>query len=480
MSHPRPEASDRTPARPPTSKPRPAGRPGKLILDGDENTVPPPLAELDPKARNELYELAKSANYDIPRLQAMSITELMALATAEDLSLLPGLGKKEIIFEILRARITKKGLGWGEGVLDILPDGFGFLRSPRYDYEPGPDDIYVSPSQVRRLNLKQGHVLAGPVRPPKQGEKYFALLHVEAVNGGTVEELRRRIPFGELTPVLPADRLRLEFPGCDVAMRLLDLLAPIGKGQRALVDAPPQSGRTLLLTRIAKALLRNHPELFVIMCLIDERPEDVTDVLNQTESDEGHREVAASTFDQPASRHVALAEMTLAKAQRMVEAGRDVVILLDSLTALVRAYNQETPHSGKILSAGLDTVALQRPKQLFGAARNVEEGGSLTVIASVLTDTGSAMNDAIAEEFAGKGNCEIVLDRQLAEQHVYPALDTARTGTRREDILLPPDQLGKVRRLRGELAELVARERLQKLVADLESTESNDEFLAGY
>ena len=431
---------------------------------------------MDPDQQDEIYRAAKNADADIPRLQALSMAELMETAVGEGVQAVHGLSKPELIFELLKKRIADTGLGWGEGVLDILPDGFGFLRSPRHHYLAGPDDIYVSPSQVRRLNLKQGHRLAGPVRPPKSGEKYLALLHVEAVNGGTVEDLRLRIPFEELTPLLPTQRLLLEHPGCTADLRLLDLFAPMGKGQRTLIMAPPQSGRTQLLTLMAEAILTNQPEVYVIILLIDDRPEDVTEVIKSTGPD-SRREVVSSTFDQPASRHVALSEMVLSKARRMVEAGQDVVILMDCLTHLVRACNQEVPHSGKILSVGLDTAALQHPKSLFGAARNLEQGGSLTVVATVLTDTDSLVNDVIVEEFRGRGNSEIVLDRNLAELHVYPALDIARTGTRREDNLLTEAQLKRVRRLRRKLDGYSTRESLEQVSEWLRAAETNADFL---
>ncbi|MEM7205721.1 MAG: transcription termination factor Rho [Planctomycetota bacterium] len=436
------------------------------------------IQNLDDAERNEIYEAAKAADYEIPKLQAMPMARVLELAQREGIEGYSGLGKQELIFQLLKHRVTSTGLGWGEGVLDILPDGFGFLRSPRYSYTAGPDDIYVSPSQIRRLNLKQGQLLAGPVRPPKDGEKYFALLHIEAVNAGTVEQLRQRIPFDDLTPLLPEARLQLEFPGCGSDIRLLDFLAPLGKGQRVLVYTPPLAGRTLLFTHLAQAILANHPEAYVILLMVDERPEDITEMRRQTGPDH-RREVVATSFDEPASRHVALAEIVTEKARRITESGGDVVILMDSITELVRAYNTEVPHSGKILSAGLDAVALQRPKRLLSSARNSEEAGSLTVIASVLTDSGSHMNDVICEEFRGKANSEIVLDQELAELHIYPALDVGRTGTRREDLLLSAGELASVQRLRKHLAGLSKQEALERLLEGLAASESNSEFLGG-
>lgn len=428
--------------------------------------------------RNEIYEQAKKADYEIPRLQAMSMQELIALAHDAGIEDFVGLGKPDLIFQILRRKVTSQGLGWGEGTLDVLPDGFGFLRSSRYNYQAGPDDIYVSPSQIRRLNLCQGHVVAGPVRPPKEGEKYFALLHVEAINGKPLENLRRRIPFDDLTPLVPTERLNLTPSGCGVDMRLVDLLAPMGKGQRTLILTPPHCGRTIFVTHLAQAILDGNPDVYVILLLLDERPEEVTEAARNTGPDE-RREVVASTFDEPASRHIALAEMAGMKARRMVEAGRDVVLVCDSLTSLVRAYNTETPHSGKIVAAGLDAKALEAPKRLFGAARKVEEGGSLTVIATVLTGTDSRINDVVVEEFRGKGNCEIAFDTQLARLHVYPAIDVLASGTRREDSLLSPLHLDAARALRQSVSGMPARDALALLLDKIEQTGDNRELLEG-
>ncbi len=432
---------------------------------------------LDAKQRNEVYEAAKRVDYQIPQLQEMGSSELLALATDLGIQEAQGKSRKELIFDILRVKVTSRGLGWGEGVLDILPDGFGFLRCAQHNYQAGPDDIYVSPSQIRRLNLQQGHQLAGPVRPPKEGEKYFALLHVEAVNSRPVEGMGPRVPFADLTPLLPDTRLHLEHGSGELDLRLVDLFAPIGKGQRTLVLAPPHCGRTALLVHMAQSILRNDPESYVILLLLDERPEEVTEAERATRPASARREVIASTFDEPASAHISLAEMAIEKARRMVESGMDVVLLVDSLTALTRAYNTEEPHSGKILAAGLDAVALQEPKKLFGAARRLEEGGSLTVIATVLTDTGSRMNDVIAEEFQGKANCEIVLDRQLAEMHLFPAINLHRTGTRREDNLLPTEDLAKLRKLRRSLAQIEVQSALEQMLASLEATSTNADFL---
>ncbi len=449
-----------------------------LVISKEDAGQPPKVSELDAEERNRIYEAAKQADYRIPELQATPMAELVELAIAAGIPGSAGLNKQELIFEILKSKATSKGLGWGEGTLDILPDGFGFLRSQAHNYRSGPDDIYVSPSQIRRLGLKQGHQISGPVRPPKEGEKYFALLHVETVNGLTIEELKRQINYGDLTPILPFEPLQLEHPDCPIAMRLIDLLTPMGKGQRSLILAPPQSGRTNMLIEIATAILSNHEEPYVFLLLLDERPEEVTDAIRRT-GPESRREVIASTFDEPASQHVALAEIVLEKARRLVEAGREVVILVDSLTSLTRAYNTETPHSGKVISAGLDAVALQAPKRLFGSARRLEEGGSLSIIATILTDTGARMNDVICEEFMGKANSEIVLDHHLVNLHIYPAIDIKRSGTRREDNLLSKENLERLRKLRSSLDGLSEEKALEKLVEDLSATKTNADFLAG-
>jgi len=424
------------------------------------------------------YEAAKTADFDIPGLQRMDIRSLMDTARAEGAQSVPGLSKQELIFEILTARARRSGVGWGEGVLDILPDGFGFLRAPEYDYEAGPDDIYVSPSQVRRLNLKQGNTLAGPVRPPKRGEKYFALLQVETVDGAAVGTLRDRIPFAERTPANPDVHLDLDSPRATTAVRLLDLLAPIGLGQRVLLSAPPRSGRTALLCEWTRAILEARAGLSAIVCLVDERPEDVTE-MHAAITPPDRVEIVASTFDQPTSRHVAVAEMCLAKAMRRVEAGQDVLLVLDSLTQLVRAYNTEIPHTGKIVTAGLDSGALVKPKALFGAARNLVEGGSLTVIATLSTHTGSAIDAVIEEEFAGKANCEVTLDPDLAERRLDPPINAHHTGTRAEQLLVPAELLPSVRTLRRRLADQDAATGLEGLLVDLERTATNRELLLG-
>lgn len=447
----------------------------------DPDTLP--LDELAVEERERILAEARSGGSDIQVLQALSAAALLALAHQEGIEVLPNLDKSELVFAILQHRFQLNGLGWAEGILEVLPDGFGFLRSIGQDFVPGPDDIYVSPSQVRRLNLKPGHQLAGPVRPPRRGEKYFALLHVDAINGGDVPTLRRRLPFAAQTPVLPTQRLRLDREGASRELRTIDLLAPWGKGQRVLIAAPPGSGRTRLLLGIAEALRLNHAELHVMLCLLDERPEELTGIRRAIQAGNGpdiaHGEVVATSFDQPTARHVSLAEMALFRAQRMVEAGRDVVLLFDSLTAYVRAMNIEHPPSGKLICAGLDAGSLQRPKRLFGAARNCEEGGSLTLIATAIRGDDSRIDEAILDEFHNRGNSDIVIDRELAELHLSPALDLLRTGTRREDMLLDSSEIAALQRLRQRLLPLAPRDRAAALVALLEAAPDNAALLAG-
>jgi transcription termination factor Rho len=361
----------------------------------------------------------------------------------------------------------------GEGVLEILPDGFGFLRSPTYNYLPGPDDIYVSPSQIRRFNLRKGDYVIGEIRPPKEGERYFALLRVESINGEPPERARDKTIFENLTPLYPSERIRLETTEKELTTRVLDLLIPLGKGQRALIVAPPRTGKTVILQKIANAITTNHPEIKLIVLLIDERPEEVTDMERSVKG-----EVVSSTFDEPADRHVQVAEMVIEKAKRMVEYGNDVVILLDSITRLARAYNTVCPSSGKVLSGGIDSNALQRPKRFFGAARNIEEGGSLTIIATALVDTGSRMDDVIFEEFKGTGNSEINLDRKLADRRIFPAIDLLRSGTRKEELLLPESTLNRIWLLRKVLTEMSPVEAMEFLLGRMQKTKSNDEFLS--
>jgi transcription termination factor Rho len=381
--------------------------------------------------------------------------------------------KQELIFKILQAQTEKSGFIFSEGVLETLPDGFGFLRAPDYNYLPGPDDIYVSPSQIRKFDLRTGDTVSGQVRPPKEGERYFALIKVEAVNFEHPDHARNKIFFDNLTPLYPEERLKLETTKDNLSGRVLDLLTPIGKGQRGLIVAPPRTGKTMLLQTIANSITENHPEVVMIVLLIDERPEEVTDMQRSVNG-----EVISSTFDEPASRHVQVAEMVIEKAKRLVEHKRDVVILLDSITRLARAYNTIVPPSGKVLSGGVDSNALQRPKRFFGAARNIEEGGSLTIIATALIDTGSRMDDVIFEEFKGTGNMEIGLDRKLVDKRVFPAIDINRSGTRKEELLVPRDELTRIWILRKVLNPLSTVEAMELLLEKMSKTKANSEFLA--
>jgi len=381
--------------------------------------------------------------------------------------------KQELIFKILQAQTEKSGFIFSEGVLETLPDGFGFLRAPDYNYLPGPDDIYVSPSQIRKFDLRTGDTVSGQVRPPKDGERYFALIKVEAVNFEHPDEARNKIFFDNLTPLYPNERLKLETVKDNLSARVLDLLTPIGKGQRGLIVAPPRTGKTMLLQTIANSITQNHPEVILIVLLIDERPEEVTDMQRSVNG-----EVISSTFDEPASRHVQVAEMVIEKAKRLVEHKRDVVILLDSITRLARAYNTIVPPSGKVLSGGVDSNALQRPKRFFGAARNIEEGGSLTIIATALIDTGSRMDDVIFEEFKGTGNMEISLDRKLVDKRVFPAIDINRSGTRKEELLVAKDELTRIWILRKVLNPLSTVEAMELLLDKMGKNKSNSDFLA--
>ena len=410
---------------------------------------------------------------NIVELKEMSISELAEVAKQLNVTGASGLRKQELIFKILEAQTEKNGLIFGEGVLEILPDGFGFLRAPSYNYLPGPDDIYVSPSQIRRFDLHTGDTVSGQVRPPKESERYFALLKVEAINYENPELAKDKILFDNLTPLYPDERVHLETKSGDSSTRIMDLLTPIGKGQRGLIVAPPRTGKTMLLQSIAHSVTQNHPEIILIVLLIDERPEEVTDMQRSVKG-----EVVSSTFDEPASRHVQVAEMVIEKAKRLVEHKRDVVILLDSITRLARAYNTIVPPSGKVLSGGVDSNALQKPKRFFGAARNIEEGGSLTIIATALVDTGSRMDEVIFEEFKGTGNMEIHLDRRLVDKRVFPAIDVNRSGTRKEELLLDDYELNRVWILRKVLNPLNTVDSMELLIDKIKETQSNSEFLA--
>jgi len=421
----------------------------------------------------KIMELKEGEVLDIAKLKEMNIATLTQVA--KDLGVVgaTGMRKQELIFKILQAQTEKAGLIFSEGVLECLPDGFGFLRAPDYNYLPGPDDIYVSPSQIRKFDLRTGDTISGQIRPPKDGERYFALIKVEAINFEPPDEARNKIFFDNLTPLYPMQRIHLETIKDNISARVLDLLTPIGKGQRGLIVSPPRTGKTMLLQCIANSITSNHPEITLIVLLIDERPEEVTDMQRTVKG-----EVISSTFDEPAARHVQVAEMVIEKAKRLVEHKRDVVILLDSITRLARAYNTVVPPSGKVLSGGVDSNALQRPKRFFGAARNIEEGGSLTIIATSLIDTGSRMDDVIFEEFKGTGNLEVHLDRKLVDKRVFPAIDLNKSGTRKEELLVPKDELNRIWVLRKVLNPLSPVESMELIIDKLSKTKSNSEFLS--
>ena len=407
----------------------------------------------------------------------MSMAELIEEARKDNLSEIAGMKKQELIFTILRERVKMNGLMYGEGTLEILPDGFGFLRSPEHHYLSCPDDIYVSPSQIRRFGLKTGTTVSGQIRPPKENERYFALLRVEAIDFQDPNTIAQRLDFDDLTPLHPDARIMMETEGDALDGRIVDMIVPIGFGQRGLIVSPPRAGKTLLMQKMARAVIQNYPDAYVIMLLIDERPEEVTDMERQVKGQ--HCEVVSSTFDEPTARHVQVAEMVIEKAKRMVEGGLDVVIFLDSITRLARAWNSECPPSGKVLSGGLDANAMQIPKRFFGSARKVEEGGSLTIVATALVDTGSKMDDVIFEEFKGTGNQEIVLDPALVDRRLWPAINIHRSGTRREEMLMDPDEYRRVCSLRRTLSEMSPGDAMELLRTRLSKTKSNAEFLMG-
>ncbi|HMT08597.1 MAG TPA: transcription termination factor Rho [Pyrinomonadaceae bacterium] len=412
---------------------------------------------------------------NLAKLKDMSISELTHIAKEMGIEGATGLRKQELIFKVLAAQTEKSGLIFSEGVLETLPDGFGFLRAPEYNYLPGPDDIYVSPSQIRKFDLRTGDTVSGQIRPPKEGERYFALIKVEAINFEAPEQAREKVFFDNLTPLYPDEQLRMEIThdADKIAARVIDLVTPIGKGQRGLIVAPPRTGKTMLLQTIANSITENHPEVALIVLLIDERPEEVTDMQRSIKG-----EVISSTFDEPPTRHVQVADMVIEKAKRLVEHKRDVVILLDSITRLARAHNAVVPPSGKILSGGIDSNALQRPKRFFGAARNIEEGGSLTIIATALIDTGSRMDDVIFEEFKGTGNSEIYLDRKLSDKRLFPAIDLQRSGTRKEELLIGKEDLNRIWVMRRVLNPLSPVEQMEVVLERLGKTKQNSEFLA--
>jgi transcription termination factor Rho len=438
--------------------------------------APAPPVEAEPSPAPSVPTVAaeeqKGERLDLADLKEMSIQKLAHVAKSLEIPGAAAMKKQELVFQILRAQAEKEGLIFSEGVLEILPDGFGFLRAPEYCYLPGPDDIYVSPSQIRKFDLRTGDTISGQIRPPKEDERYFALIKVDAVNFEPPDKSKEKIFFDNLTPLYPQERVRLETTADSLSNRILDLMTPLGKGQRALIVAAPRTGKTMLLQAIANAITTNHPEIVLIVLLIDERPEEVTDMQRSV-----HGEVISSTFDEPADRHVQVAEMVMEKAKRLVEHKKDVVILLDSITRLARAYNTVVPPSGKVLSGGVDSNALQRPKRFFGAARCVEEGGSLTIIASALVETGSRMDDVIFEEFKGTGNSEIVLDRKLSDKRIFPAIDILRSGTRKEELLVPKEELNRVWILRKVLSALSAVEAMELLIERLGKTKGNKEFL---
>ncbi len=409
----------------------------------------------------------------VMELKAKNMSELTTLAEGLNVENAAGMRKQDLIFAVLKATTENQGKIYAEGVLETLPDGFGFLRAPDQNYLAGPDDIYVSPSQIRRFNLRTGDTISGQIRPPKEGERYFALLKVESINFEEPEAARHKILFDNLTPLYPQEKFNLEARSGGLTTRIIDLIAPLGKGQRALITSPPKAGKTMILKDLANAIAENHPEAFLIVLLIDERPEEVTDMQRNVKA-----EVISSTFDEPATRHVQVAEMVIEKAKRLVEHKRDVVILLDSITRLARAHNTVVPHSGKILSGGVDSNALHKPKRFFGAARNVEEGGSLTIVGTALIDTGSRMDEVIFEEFKGTGNCEIVLDRKLAERRTYPAIDITKSATRREELLLPEATLNRMYILRKVLSPLNPVDSMEFLMEKIKATDTNAEFLA--
>ena len=450
-----PTNQKRTSARPSTNPPTPA--------PAETATAEPP-----PKPNR------RAANgLNIGELKDMSIAKLTQVAKDLSVAGATGMRKQELIFQILKAQTEQSGFIFSEGVLEVLPDGFGFLRAPDYNYLPGPDDIYVSPSQIRKFDLQTGDTVSGQIRPPKEGERYFALIKVEAVNFESPDFARDKLFFENLTPLYPEERVTLETTADNLSARVMDLMTPIGKGQRGLIVAAPRTGKTMLLQSIAQSIAANHSEVYLIVLLIDERPEEVTDMQRSVDG-----EVISSTFDEPAQRHVQVAEMVIEKAKRLVEHKKDVFILLDSVTRLARAYNTVIPPSGKVLSGGLDSNALQKPKRFFGAARNIEEGGSLTIMATALVDTGSRMDDVIFEEFKGTGNMEIHLDRKLVDKRVFPAIDIQKSGTRKEELLIEPEDLNRVWVLRKVLNPLSAVEAMELLLDKMSKTRSNQDFLA--
>jgi transcription termination factor Rho len=474
---PRPERVERPerPEREPADDPAAASIVVEKAAEATNDGLPLDDDEFGDVAIHDRYEDIKRGEIHLTELQKMTMPQLIRTAKSEGVIEYTGLKKQDLIFKILKERVKQNGLMFGEGTLEVLPDGFGFLRSPDYNYLPCPDDIYVSPSQIRRFGLKTGAIVAGQIRPPKENERYFALLRVEAINYEDPDKLSEKVGFDDLTPLHPLGRLVLENGNDEINMRVVDLVTPIGMGQRGLIVAPPRTGKTILLQKIANSILANHESAYVMVLLIDERPEEVTDMERSVKGPTA--EVISSTFDEPASRHIQVAEMVIEKAKRMVEYGRDVVILLDSITRLARAYNTEAPHSGKILTGGIDASALQKPKRFFGAARKIEEAGSLTILATALVETGSRMDDVIFEEFKGTGNMELHLDRRLVDKRVWPAIDVNRSGTRREELLMDPEELRRVWILRRVLNDMNPVEAMELLTGRMRKTKTNAEFL---
>ena len=435
---------------------------------------PPPQPDVAAEVgRTRRSNESKKPGLNITELKEMTIQHLTQVAKDLEVPGATGMRKQELIFQILKAQTEQSGFIFSEGVLEVLPDGFGFLRAPDYNYLPGPDDIYVSPSQIRKFDLQTGDTVSGQIRPPKEGERYFALIKVEAVNFEAPDQARDKLFFENLTPLYPLERIKLETEAENLSARVMDLMTPLGKGQRGLIVAPPRTGKTMLLQAIAQSVAKNHPEIYLIVLLIDERPEEVTDMQRSVDG-----EVISSTFDEPAQRHVQVAEMVIEKAKRLVEHKKDVLILLDSVTRLARAYNTVIPASGKVLSGGLDSNALQKPKRFFGAARNIEEGGSLTIVATALIDTGSRMDDVIFEEFKGTGNSEIHLDRKLSDKRTFPAIDILKSGTRKEELLIPKEDLQRIYVLRRVLNPLSPVEAMELLLDKMAKTKTNAEFLS--
>ncbi|HTH25507.1 MAG TPA: transcription termination factor Rho [Vicinamibacterales bacterium] len=434
---------------------------------------PPPQPDVAAESAEHALNESKKPGLNITELKEMTIQNLTQVAKDLEVPGATGMRKQELIFQILKAQTELSGFIFSEGVLEVLPDGFGFLRAPDYNYLPGPDDIYVSPSQIRKFDLQTGDTVSGQIRPPKEGERYFALIKVEAVNFEAPDQARDKLFFENLTPLYPLERIKLETEAENLSARVMDLMTPLGKGQRGLIVAPPRTGKTMLLQAIAQSVAKNHPEIYLIVLLIDERPEEVTDMQRSVDG-----EVISSTFDEPAQRHVQVAEMVIEKAKRLVEHKKDVLILLDSVTRLARAYNTVIPASGKVLSGGLDSNALQKPKRFFGAARNIEEGGSLTIVATALIDTGSRMDDVIFEEFKGTGNSEIHLDRKLSDKRTFPAIDILKSGTRKEELLIPREDLQRIYVLRRVLNPLSPVEAMELLLDKMAKTKTNADFLS--